>query len=135
MKINRLVLVRLNRLLDMMYRPSELAAELECPVRSIYRHVAAGCPHTRDDDGHIWINGQEFQRWAQARQGKRQPLKDGEAYCLRDNRPVQMMEPITVRPVKRHLELVSGTCPICGGIVNRARARERKSIPASQGER
>ena len=110
------------------YRPSELAEVLDCHVDTVYRSfIPAGCPHTRDSHGHIWIVGTEFAQWARDMMAsqKRTPLADGEAYCMKCNKPVQMTGPITVRPTSHHLELVTGTCPDCGTTVNRARAREK----------
>lgn len=125
-KIDRLVLIRLPRLFNMLYKPSELAAELRCPVRTIYHYVGIGCPHTRDEAGHVWINGREFRRWAEAYNNtNRQPLDDGKAYCMHCNRAQAVIGPITIRTVRRGIEMVSGTCAECGARVNRTRASER----------
>jgi len=113
----------------MRYRPSELAAEIGCHVDTVYRSfIPAGCPHERDERGYIWIVGTQFAAWARATKSKgRTELADGEAYCFKCNKAVKMMDPITVRPTNRYLELVTGTCPECGTTVNRARARRRLS--------
>jgi len=68
--------------MTMRYRPSELADELGCHVDTVYRtFVPAGCPHTRDSSGHIWIVGTEFAAWARSvlsRNGVK--LTAGQAY-------------------------------------------------------
>jgi RNase P subunit RPR2 len=123
--LRREIIIRLGRLLEMRYRPSELADEIGCHVDTVYRsYIPAGCPHTRDETGHIWIVGTEFAEWARevnSREGV--TLEDGEAYCLKCEQPIQISDPITVRPTNRHLELLSGACPQCGTTVNRARRR------------
>ena len=127
-RIPRMVIVRLDRLLHMEYRPAELAEELGCGVDTIYRYyLPAGCPHRRDENDHIWLVGTDFAEWVRAtlKKGK-VPLADGEAYCLKCNEPVRMAGKLTVEPVNYYLELVKGKCPACGTTVNRARARVRK---------
>jgi len=51
-------MAHLPRLLWMYYSPSELADEIGCNVDTIYKsYIPAGCPHTRDERGRIWIKG------------------------------------------------------------------------------
>jgi hypothetical protein len=122
----RTLVVRLGRLLYMEYRPSELAQELGVGADTVYRHyIPYGCPHRRDETGHIWIVGTEFAEWVgAARKEGKVPLANGEAYCLKCNAPVTMNGPLTAAPVNAYLELVKGVCPVCGTTVNRARARK-----------
>lgn len=55
---------RLKRLLDMEYKPSELAQELGINLDQIYLvYIKLGCPHKRDGKRYIQINGKEFQSW------------------------------------------------------------------------
>ena len=125
---SRSQIIRLGRLLNMRYRPSEIASEINCCTDTVYRsYIPAGCPHTRDETGHLWIVGTAFAEWARdinSRENKRS-LSDGEAFCMKCRKPVRMAEPITVRPTNHHLELVTGMCPECGTPVNRARARRQ----------
>ena len=118
-------IIRLGRLLEMRYRPSELADEIGCHVDTVYRsYIPAGCPHTRDESGHIWIVGTEFAKWAREMNSQRgTTLDDDEGYCLKCEQPVQISGPTKVRPTNRYLELLSFTCPQCGTTVNRARKR------------
>lgn len=56
--------MRLRKLLDMMYLPSELAEEIGFHVQQVYRvYVPLGCPHDRDAKNHLWINGKAFAEW------------------------------------------------------------------------
>lgn len=129
MHLRRTQIIRLGRLLEMKYRPSEIAAEIGCHVDTVYRSfIPAGCPHTRDSHGHIWIIGTEFAQWARDMMASRDhiTLGDNEAYCLRCRSAVVMQRPLTVRPTNRCLELVTGRCPDCDATVNRARARRKE---------
>lgn len=117
-------LIRLGRLLDMLYRPAEIADEIGCHVDTVYRsYLPTGCPHARDETGHIWINGRSFAEWVQqltSRKGN--SLDEGQAFCFKCNRAVRMTGDLKVSQTNRHLELVTGICPDCGTKVNRARA-------------
>lgn len=56
--------MRLIKLFDMLYKPSELAEEVGFTRRQVYRvYIPAGCPHKRDEHKHIWINGKAFREW------------------------------------------------------------------------
>jgi len=56
--------MRLIKLLDMLYKPSELAEEVGFTRRQVYRvYIPSGCPHTRDEKRYIWINGKAFREW------------------------------------------------------------------------
>lgn len=120
---------RARHLLDMRYRPSELAAELQVCEETVYRsYLAEGCPHERDALGHIWINGAAFYRWARARGGrKRVKLAEGQAYCFHCQKPVNMVEVNTAKITSRYLEVVTGKCPECKSKVSRGRARRDQS--------
>lgn len=116
---------RARHLLDMLYRPSELAEELGVSVDMIWRScLPEGCPHERDETGHIWINGVAFYRWAQARGGrKRIKMAEGQAFCFRCRQPVAMVDAEAVLVTTPHLEVVTGRCPACGAKISRGRAR------------
>jgi hypothetical protein len=122
-------IVRLGRLLDMLYKPSEIAEEIGVIPDTIYRsYLPAGLPHTRDDDGTIWIHGPAFAAWAREtisqKRAKRAGLPDGHAWCLKCNQAVPLINP-TVKPSNHYLELLQAACPNCGRTVNRARARKQ----------
>lgn len=120
-------IVKLGRILDMLYKPSEIAKEIGVTLDTIVRsYIPAGLPHTRDPQGHIWIHGPAFVSWARATVGKkksqRAPLAEGLAWCLRCNQPVPLINP-KVKPVNHYIELQQSKCPQCRTTINRARAR------------
>lgn len=122
-------IIKFSRLLDMLYKPAELAEEIGVNVDTVYRsYIPAGLPVTQDDQGNYWIHGPAFVAWAREtvsrKKNKRHVLPDGHAWCLVCGQPVLMQSP-HVRAVNRYLELLQGTCPSCGKTVNRARARQR----------
>jgi hypothetical protein len=103
---------RLARLLNMMYRPSELAEELAVDVRQVYRvYVPAGCPHKRDRRRHIWINGVAFRQWYVEVYKRRRMAKD-EAFCLTCRKPVKMAN--KEKHEKDGLSFWLCDCPHCG---------------------
>jgi hypothetical protein len=103
---------RLKRLLDMTYTPRELAEEIGVNVDRVYMvYVPGGCPHERDEQRHIWINGQLFRRWFEETYAKRN-LKPGETFCKTCKRAVVMINPI--RKQKDRLIYDVSKCPNCG---------------------
>jgi hypothetical protein len=120
-------IVKLTRLLDMLYKPSELAEEIGVATDTIYRsYLPAGLPHTRDGQGNIWIYGPAFVSWAREtisrKKSKRAELPDDHAWCMKCNQPVVLISP-KIKSVNRYLELLQAKCPTCGRTVNRARGR------------
>lgn len=126
-RISRGIVIKLDRLLDMMYKPSEIAGELGVSTETVVRsYVPAGAPVTADPQGQNWINGKKFAAWAREclatnRRGKRKAvLSNNQGYCLRCNLVVDMTDPRR-RPHSRKQGIiqVSGKCPNCSGKVNR----------------
>ena len=120
-------IVKLGRLLNMLYRPSEIAEEIDVAPDTVYRsYLPAGLPHTRDDQGNIWIHVPAFVAWARQtiarRKSKRAGLPDGHAWCMKCNQPVMLVSP-KIKIVNRYLELLQSLCPTCETVVNRIRAR------------
>jgi len=116
-------IIRLSRLLDMEYKPSEIAEELNIGLWVIYNtYLHAGCPHRREKGGQIWIHGTSFAAWARAinelNKEKAFTLQEDEAWCVRCNAVVKM-EDAHRRTLKRNLVMVYGVCSVCGGKVNR----------------
>lgn len=127
-RLSRAQIIRLSRLLFMDYRPSEIAELLEVSVDTVYRsYIPAGCPHERDETGHIWILGTAFKAWAEEilaerKRKKSPPMKPDEGWCLKCNKRVKMISPKTVYSA-RGREIIQSICKKCGGKVNRARKR------------
>jgi hypothetical protein len=120
-------IIKLSRLLNMRYRPTEISEEIDVSVDTVYRcYLPAGAPYERERSGAIWIIGPAFRDWAMAQVGarkiKKHPLAEGEAWCMRCNKPV-VIQGTKKRAVNRYLALMQGTCPDCGGKVNRAVSR------------
>lgn len=126
-------IVKLGRILDMMYKPSEIAEEIGVAQDTVYRsYLPAGLPHERDDKGNVWIYGPAFVAWAREtvsrRKSKRAGLPDQHAWCMKCNRPVKLNHP-QIKTINRYLELMQSPCPRCGTTVNRARARTQEGAP------
>ena len=116
--LHREAKLRSNGLLDMLYRPSEIAHELGIEQRHIYaRLIPSGMPHTKDRNGSIWIHGPELAAWIRTLTKKRVPLADGEAYCLRCRKPSGIVDGKRVK--HGALVLLRGKCHKCGATVNR----------------
>ena len=119
-------IIKLGRLLDMLYKPSEIAEEIGVTIDTVYRsYLPAGLPHTRDPKGHVWIHGPAFVAWARqtiSARKKSAGLPEGHAWCMRCSDSVELIDP-KVKTVNRYLELLQSTCPQCGTKINRARKR------------
>ena len=103
---------RLGRLLNMMYRPSEIASEVGFNRRQFYRvYLPAGCPQERDARGHVWINGKDFREWYIERY-KKLKLDNGEAFCLSCKKAVIMNGENEFE--KDGLLYLVCSCPACG---------------------
>lgn len=124
-RMKREIIIRLGRLLNMRYKPSELANEIGVSVDTIYRtYMKAGAPFERDKAGQVWIVGTSFREWAITQCGnKHSHLEDNQAWCLKCNKPVIIIEP-RIKVINRYLEMVQGKCSECGTKVNRGRAKE-----------
>jgi hypothetical protein len=118
--------MRLKRLFDMPYKPSELAEEIGFSVRQVYRvYIPAGCPHHRDERNHLWINGKAFREWI-AKAYKKRELEKDQAYCPSCKQPVKMIDPVEKQiDNKVYLQCI---CPICGKKANRFVQRKKRGI-------
>lgn len=123
-RLNGIQRNRLKSLLNMMYKPSELADEVGFNVDRVYMvYIPGGCPHERDAQRHIWINGVSFRKWFEEVYRKC-PLKADEAFCLTCKRAVRMEN-----PKKQQLEgliYYLCSCPKCGRGLTRIVDYKRK---------
>ena len=119
LKLPHSVIVRAPGLLPMLYRPSELAEELNVAAPTVRDWIEKGLPHQRDRRGHLWIDGRHVIEWVETVRRRPQKPKsgDGEAYCFRCNQSVELCDPAVQRHSKQ--ALLSGTCPHCGGAIYR----------------
>jgi len=112
---------RLAGLLDMEYSPKELAHEVGFSRRQVYRvYLPAGCPHRRDPNGRIWINGAAFRTWYRQTY-KRIKLQPDQGYCLACRSPAPIVRP--VYPAKGRYHYLTCTCPRCGNTIAKAVSR------------
>lgn len=124
-------IVKLSRLLDMMYKPTEIAKEIDVSVDTVYRsYLPAGAPHTRDKSGAIWIHGLSFSEWVKTQPKSRQTkgrhaLEPNEAWCMKCNKPVEIEKP-KIKKVNMHISLIKGYCPNCATKVNRIVSNKEK---------
>ena len=96
----------------MMYKPSEIAAEVGFTVRQVYRvYIKLGCPHQRDQRNHIWINGKAFANWYKEIFPKLKITKD-QVFCLTCKKAVDLFEP--TKNQKEGLNYLLSLCPRCG---------------------
>lgn len=102
---------RFNRLLNMMYKPSELAEEIGFSTRQIYRvYIPYGCPHDRDQRNHLWINGKDIKNWYEEIYPRNKLRKD-QVFCLTCKKPVEISNPVTKQ--KNKVIFISCSCPNC----------------------
>jgi hypothetical protein len=121
--------VRLIRLLDMLYKPSELASVVGFNRRQVYRvYVPFGCPHERDQGRHLWINGKLFREWYEIAY-PRSILSEDEAFCLTCRKAVRLHE--AVRQRRGRLVYWVSTCPTCGRRLARIITRVRRESDRS----
>mgnify|MGYP006910773955 CR=1 FL=1 len=114
---------RLGCLLDMYYKPSELAEEVGFTKRQIYRvYIKLGCPHKRDEHRHIFINGKQFREWY----GKTYPryaIANDEAFCLTCKIGVKIVNP--VRKKKGRVHYLESYCPYCDRKISKITGKEK----------
>ena len=108
-----LVIVRAPGLLPMWYTPSEIQEELGVDARQVRDWIKCDLPHRRDERGHIWIDGRQLAAWIAVMKNsrKRPTTNSGEAYCVRCNQVVEMLEPKAMHQGKR--SYLQGTCSHC----------------------
>ena len=112
-------ITRSSSLLPMMYSISELCEELNISRHLMRSWLQNGLPHHKDQN-RIWIYGREFDFWiTEIRQNGKQkePMKLTQAYCFRCRQRIEITNPKDVFENGNYRR--TGTCPQCGGMVNR----------------
>ena len=111
--------LRARGLLDMDYRPSELARELGIDKQMIYRRlIPAGMPHRKDERGNIWLHGLSVAEWVIELSAPSAPkMAQDEAYCLGCRKPVKLISPERFQSARN--VMLKAKCPECDSIVNR----------------
>lgn len=103
--ISRAMARRAVRLLDMEYKPSELAQELACRQEWVMLAIRNDAPHRKDENGRYWIHGEKFAAWLHTtKQKEKVKLKPNECYCLGCKKYT------TFSVVEKHENHVIGTC-------------------------
>lgn len=125
-------IIRLGRLMDMMYTPGEISEEIGMSRETIWSdYVQCGMPHKREAN-RIWINGKAFRAWVLEMHERRKKelagpgMGDGQAFCFRCNKAVEVLNPEVV-PFGKVAQRIIGVCPECGTRVNRAIKGSRRS--------
>ncbi len=114
---------KLPGLLDMLYTPSELADTVGFTRRQVYRaYLPLGCPHEKDEAGHIFINGRQFQEWYRTTY-KKIRLEENEGFCLACKCVVKLANP--VKKQRGNYYYWEATCPNCNGKLAKAITRGR----------
>lgn len=108
---------RFLQLLDMEYKPSELAEILGVNIKTIYSYTNFGLPARKDKFGHFWINGKVLAEWGRNVLSTHKVLRlveRADFYCLGCKQIVRQ-EKFSARHQKgSNLNLLRGTCPYCG---------------------
>lgn len=114
---------RLERLLDMAYKPGEIAGELGISVETFTRsYIPAGAPVMFDAKGKAWVNGKLFKEWAIAYLASRQSqprrkMAEDEGYCFHCREVRKISKP--KRKARGRVDVISGKCCQCGGRISR----------------
>lgn len=120
---------RLAKLLDMMYRPKELAEEIGFSVRQVYRvYIPLGLPHKKNDRGLIYIHGVTFREWITEFYKKRE-MKNNEMFCLTCKKPVEMINPAKYQ--EERIVYYVCACPHCGRVSARILQQKRRGYDQS----
>lgn len=124
-KLPHVVIVKAPGLLPMLYTVRELADELSMPERTLRDWLHRGAPYSRNQLGHIWVDGQAFMAWvvSQRKKATHARLQPGEGYCMNCNNIVMILHP-TRRVSSGNLVYIQGVCPHCNGRVSRGAWRD-----------
>jgi hypothetical protein len=116
---------RLKRLLNMNYKVTEIAEELDIATSTIYdTYIPAGMPCIQDEKKHYWVNGQDFCEWAQqfvtTRQRKpKSMMASNQAFCTRCKTVIVVSSSRVSQANYNGIVRLSGRCSICNSKVSR----------------
>jgi len=126
LKVARGNVMKLQRLMHMKYKPSEVASEMGVSVDTVRRsYIPAGAPCELDGQGNIWIVGDLFAKWVvehtktHRRKAPKMAMEPDQAYCVGCNQIVKLLTPKIKKPNARGAALLTGRCPVCGRKANR----------------
>lgn len=106
---------KLKGLLDMEYKPSELAEEIGVRTNLVYSvYISQGCPHRKDEWRHFVINGKMFREWY-LHEYRKTKLKEDESFCRTCQKAVKIVGGMELK--KGSLTYVVSHCPICGRVL------------------
>lgn len=129
-RLNGAQRTRLRRLLDMHYKPSELANVIGFSRRQIYRvYLRLGLLYERDQTGHLWINGKYFAKWY-SQTFQKTSLGKNEAFCLTCKKAARFIKSTTKR--KGELSYLICRCPNCGRKLAKIIKNSRGSVAKSK---
>ena len=70
----------------MLYTPKEIAIKFGTPIQTIREWIKRGSPIQKDEDNHVWINGDELAEWIKVNQLQKKEshkkMAIDEAYCM-----------------------------------------------------
>jgi hypothetical protein len=108
-RLSRALMRRSIRILDMEYKPSEIAAELGASKEQILRLISAGAPARKDNKDRFWIHGPAFVSWMKDVGPKK--LGDKTTFALNECYCVTCRSIVTFEAQRRKRQMVYGRCP------------------------
>jgi len=116
---------KLKGLLDMDYKPGELAEELGIRKNLVYSvYVKLGCPLDRDQWNHIAINGKSFRGWYLENYRKAR-VEENESFCKSCQRAVKIEDGVELK--KGSLTYIVSHCPKCGRVLSKITGCEKRT--------
>lgn len=116
---------KLKGLFDMEYKPGELAEELGVRTNLIYTvYLPLGCPHERDYQRHISINGKAFKNWYLEKYQKTK-VGDDETFCRTCQRAVKIENGVELN--KGSITYIISRCPKCGRVLSKITKCEKRN--------
>ena len=127
-KIPHSVIVKAPGLLPMLYTSREICEELNLPLSTFRDWFEYGVPLIRDEQNHLWINGQEFSLWIKKQKQikSKKHIDEDQAYCFFCHDVVKIISP-DIQMQKGNLLLIKGKCSICGNSVYKGTRNDKST--------